>query len=411
MVGRCRNCWEPGAIWRIPVMDGEFVCEATVALTREAVGGGNLLILGAGAKQTLAAAEAAVEAIEAVPDAIMPFPGGIARSGSKIGAKYKNMRASTNDAYCPTLRGVVKTALDPEIASVLEIVIDGLTSEAVANAMRAGLRAIVELGATAALRVSAGNYGGKLGPHHYHLEDSVAHRRRSGQRKGRNNVSPLVFRSRVAPEQRLDLSPLTPQRLAGKSEREIGNLELQTTRRAVRVGDLFDVSNGSAEQIVVEGGSEKFDRVGEGMNAGSITINGDVGNRAGRAMAGGRLMINGNSGHWTASGMTAGLIEISGDVGDRLGGPLAGEVEGMNGGMVVVRGRAGARAADRLRRGVLIIEGDAGEDAGSRMLAGTLIVCGSAGARTGYLMRRGTIVLGAPAATWVRPSSIAAFMN
>jgi formylmethanofuran--tetrahydromethanopterin N-formyltransferase len=156
--------------WRIPVMDGEFVCEATVALTREAVGGGNLLILGASAKQTLAAAETAVDAIEAVPDAIMPFPGGIVRSGSKIGARYKNMRASTNGAYCPTLRGVVETALDPEIACVLEIVIDGLTSEAVANAMRAGLRAIVELGATAgAARVSAGNYGGKLGPHHYHL--------------------------------------------------------------------------------------------------------------------------------------------------------------------------------------------------------------------------------------------------
>ena len=114
--------------WRIPVMDGEFVCEATVALTRAAVGGGNLLILAAGSKQALAAAEAAVEAIEAVPDAIMPFPGGIARSGSKIGAKYKGMRASTNDAYCPTLRGAVQTALDPKIGSVLEIVIDGLTS-------------------------------------------------------------------------------------------------------------------------------------------------------------------------------------------------------------------------------------------------------------------------------------------
>ena len=208
-------------------------------------------------------------------------------------------------------------------------------------------------------------------------------------------MTPLTFRVRGAPEQRLDLSPLTPQRLAGKSEREISDIELQTTRRAVRVGDLFDVSNGSAEHIVVEGGSEKFDRVGEGINAGSITIQGDVGNRAGRAMAGGRLTINGNSGHWTASGMTAGLIEISGDVGDRLGGPLAGEVEGMNGGMVVVRGRAGAQAADRLRRGILIVEGDAGDDAGSRMLAGTLILCGSASARTGYLMRRGTIVLGA----------------
>ena len=111
-------------------------------------------------------------------------------------------------------------------------------------------------------------------------------------------------------------------------------------------------------------------------------------------MAGGRLTINGNAGHWTASGMAAGFIEIAGDVGDRLGGPLAGEVHGMSGGMVVVRGDAGARAADRLRRGALIVEGNAGDDAGSRMLAGTLIVRGAAGARTGYLMRRGTIVLG-----------------
>jgi formylmethanofuran--tetrahydromethanopterin N-formyltransferase len=157
--------------WRIPVMDGEFVCESSVALTREAVGGGNLLILGVNSKQTLAAAEAAVSAIEAIPGAIMPFPGGIVRAGSKIGAKYKNMRASTNDAFCPTLSGRVKTALTPDIASVLEIVIDGLTSEAVAQAMRAGLRAIVELGpAQGASRVSAGNYGGKLGPHHYHLK-------------------------------------------------------------------------------------------------------------------------------------------------------------------------------------------------------------------------------------------------
>ena len=115
--------------------------------------------------------EAAVAAINGVPDAIMPFPGGIARSGSKVGSKYR-APASTNDAYCPTLRGAVKTALDPDIASVLEIVIDGLTSEAVANAMAAGLAAILRLGPKrGALRVGAGNYGGKLGPHHYHLKD------------------------------------------------------------------------------------------------------------------------------------------------------------------------------------------------------------------------------------------------
>ena len=160
--------------WRLPVMDGEFVCEATTGLTKKAVGGGNLLIMGARAETTLAAAEAAVAAINAVPDAIMPFPGGIVRSGSKVGSKYKGVIASTNDAYCPTLKGAVKTALDDDVSSVLEIVIDGLTPEAVANAMRAGLKAIVKLGPKrGAVRVGAGNYGGKLGPHHFHLKDLV----------------------------------------------------------------------------------------------------------------------------------------------------------------------------------------------------------------------------------------------
>ena len=93
------------------------------------------------------------------------------RSGSKVGSKYK-APASTNEAYCPTLRGAVKSALDPEIASVLEIVIDGLTPAAVAAAMRAGLAAIIKLGPKrGAVRVGAGNYGGKLGPHHFHLKD------------------------------------------------------------------------------------------------------------------------------------------------------------------------------------------------------------------------------------------------
>jgi formylmethanofuran--tetrahydromethanopterin N-formyltransferase len=158
--------------WRLPVMDGEFVCEATTGLTKKAVGGGNLLIMGRTARSTQVAAEAAVAAIARVPDVIVPFPGGIARSGSKIGSKYKGVIASTNDAYCPTLRGAVKTALDDDIGSVLEIVIDGLTSEAVAAAMRAGLAALLRLGPKrGAVRIGAGNYGGKLGPHHYHLRD------------------------------------------------------------------------------------------------------------------------------------------------------------------------------------------------------------------------------------------------
>lgn len=158
--------------WRVPVMDGEFLCEATTGLTKEAVGGGNLLLVASSSAKALAAAEAAVAAIEKVPGAIMPFPGGIVRSGSKIGGKYKGMIASTNDAFAPTLRGVTKSELGPDDNAVLEIVIDGETSDAVAAAMRAGIGAVTALGPDkGASRISAGNYGGKLGKFHYHLKD------------------------------------------------------------------------------------------------------------------------------------------------------------------------------------------------------------------------------------------------
>lgn len=158
--------------WRVPVMDGEFVCDAMTGLSKTAVGGGNIIVMGATAETTLAATELAVAAIESVPNVIMPFPGGIARSGSKVGSKYKGVAASTNDAYCPTLKGLGNSALDTDIASVLEIVIDGLTSDAVVAGMRAGMGAILALGPErGALRIGAGNFGGKLGAHHYHLKD------------------------------------------------------------------------------------------------------------------------------------------------------------------------------------------------------------------------------------------------
>jgi formylmethanofuran--tetrahydromethanopterin N-formyltransferase len=158
--------------WRVPVMDGEFIIEETTGITTDAVGGGNVLILGNDRAGLLQVAEGAVDAIGAVPDCITPFPGGIVRSGSKVGSKYKGMVASTNDAFCPTLRGRVKSELGPDTVAVLEIVIDGLTSKAVANAMRAALKSIIDNGAAKGVtRVSAGNYGGKLGPHHYKLRE------------------------------------------------------------------------------------------------------------------------------------------------------------------------------------------------------------------------------------------------
>ncbi len=158
--------------WRVPVMDGEFIAEDTVGVTTEAVGGGNLLVLGNDRAGLLETCEAAVAAMAKVNDVITPFPGGIVRSGSKVGSKYKGVIASTNDAFCPTLRGAVKSELSPDTLAVLEIVIDGLTSKSVAEAMRAGIKAITDTGATKGVtRISAGNYGGNLGQHHYHLKD------------------------------------------------------------------------------------------------------------------------------------------------------------------------------------------------------------------------------------------------
>lgn len=164
--------FEDRHIWRIPVMDGEFVCEGTTGLTKGAVGGGNLILMGRSADATLHAAESAIAAMRAVAGVIMPFPGGIVRSGSKVGSKYKGLMASTNHAYCPTLRGATPSELDADIAAVLEIVIDGLTPDAVAAAMRAGLAAAIALGPDqGAARIGAGNYGGKLGRHHFHLRE------------------------------------------------------------------------------------------------------------------------------------------------------------------------------------------------------------------------------------------------
>ena len=161
--------------WRVPVMDGEFVCEGTTGLTKGAVGGGNLILMGRDTERTLRAAEAAAEAVAAMPDVIAPFPGGIVRSGSKVGSKYKTLMASTNHHYCPTLRGSVDSDLDADTGSVLEIVIDGLTPESVANAMRAGLRAAIALGPeNGCTRIGAGNYGGKLGKHHYRLRELLS---------------------------------------------------------------------------------------------------------------------------------------------------------------------------------------------------------------------------------------------
>ena len=153
-------------LWRIPVMDGEFLVEEHFGI-QDAVGGGNILILGKDQKTTLNAAIKAVKAMREIEGVILPFPNGVVRSGSKVGSKYKALIASSNDAYCPSLSAVAKESLVPKnVNCVLEIVIDGLNEKAVANAMRVGLHAAAKPGIK---QLSAGNYGGNLGQYHLHL--------------------------------------------------------------------------------------------------------------------------------------------------------------------------------------------------------------------------------------------------
>jgi formylmethanofuran dehydrogenase subunit C len=207
-------------------------------------------------------------------------------------------------------------------------------------------------------------------------------------------VKPFTFTLRQEPPQRVDLSALAPDRLAIKSLAEIEKTEIGTTRDSIKAGDLFRIVEGDLKNVRYEGGSSRFDQLGAKLLPGfAIEVAGDVGAQVGRLAKGGRITVSGNAGVHAASGNLGAHIEVKGDVGDFLAGPLAGELASMAGGRVVVRGKAGARAGDRLRRGILIIEGDAGEDLGSRLIAGTIIVLGQTTGRVGYLNKRGSLVL------------------
>jgi formylmethanofuran--tetrahydromethanopterin N-formyltransferase len=167
--------------WRVPVMDGEFVAQEDTPVVK-GVGGGNLLFLARDTDAALAVSEAAVAAMKQLPNVVMPFPGGVVRSGSKVGSRYTSLSASTNDAFCPSLVGLVAHSElarggtpAEQIGCVMEIVIDGLTEADVGAAMRVGMEAAVAIGrAGGLLRISAGNYGGKLGPYHFHLHRLLA---------------------------------------------------------------------------------------------------------------------------------------------------------------------------------------------------------------------------------------------
>jgi len=161
---------EDRSVWAIPIMGGEFIIEEEIGCV-QGIAGGNFLIMGTDQMSTLTAAQAAVEVVNGTDGAATSFPGGVTGSGSKIGSrKYKFMKASTNDAFCPTIKKKNRNSLVPDgVKAIFEIVIDGISEEAVKTAMADGIRAACRM--SGVTHISAGHYGGTLGPYKFYLHE------------------------------------------------------------------------------------------------------------------------------------------------------------------------------------------------------------------------------------------------
>ncbi len=206
-------------------------------------------------------------------------------------------------------------------------------------------------------------------------------------------MKPLSFKLKIKPEFTLDVSPLTPDKFAGKTTAKIKTIHLCYGKQKISVDKLFSVTGGDTENILFLDSTEKLICVGQDMSYGSIEVKGDVGNLTGQYMRGGFIRIQGNAGAWTGNSMKNGHIEITGNTGDFLGAGLPGDPHGMSNGLIFVNGNAGDRVGDRMRRGIIIINGHAGDYCGSRMGAGTIIILDKAGKHSGFRMKRGTIIL------------------
>lgn len=205
-------------------------------------------------------------------------------------------------------------------------------------------------------------------------------------------MSALAFELRSAPEQRLDLSPLTPERLDGLEMKEIEALAIGTTRLPLAVGDAFKVKGKDSGEIRFAGTDGRCDKIGAGMTKGAIVVEGDAGAYLGAGMKKGKIEVSGNAGALAGASMAAGSIAIAGDAGERAGGIHVGETLGMRGGVLTIGGNAGPLLGERMRRGLVVVGGDAGDYAGGRMVAGTILFKRRVGANAGFGLRRGSLI-------------------
>jgi len=206
-------------------------------------------------------------------------------------------------------------------------------------------------------------------------------------------MSALTFTLKTQPAQRIDMSPLTPDTLAGKSAAGVAAIELHCGNRRLRTDALFDIAGDDAADIVIQNSCGKLDFIGSHMKSGRITVHGGAGSWLGFQMKKGEIILNGDADAYAAAELAGGMLLVNGNVGDFLASAQPGNRKGMKGGLVIVSGNAGDRVGDQMRRGIVLIEGNVGAYCASRMLAGTIGVMGSVGDYVGYGMRRGTLLL------------------
>jgi formylmethanofuran dehydrogenase subunit C len=205
-------------------------------------------------------------------------------------------------------------------------------------------------------------------------------------------MSGLTLRLKAPATERINLSEITPAKLATLSSHEIARLNVGIDKGGLALGDAFEISGSPSETLTIEGSGASLDFVGDGLDSGTIRVIGNVGAYAGRKMSRGKLEIRGNADNFLASGMTGGFIHVSGNAADNVGGFMPGDRFGMQGGMLVVEGNIGARAGEKMRRGTVIVRGKTGEGAGTRMIGGTIWAEGGIGPAPGLMMRRGTLI-------------------
>jgi formylmethanofuran dehydrogenase subunit C len=205
-------------------------------------------------------------------------------------------------------------------------------------------------------------------------------------------VSALTFELKAKPDQRLDLSPLTPERLKDLKPKEIEALSIGTTREKLTVGDAFRLKGDDASAVRFSGTDSRCDKVGAELTGGEIVVEGDVGAYLGAGMKRGKIEVKGSAGVLAGASMAGGSIAIAKDAGERAGGIAVGETMGMKRGLITIGGNAGPMLGERMRRGLIIVQGDAGDYAGGRMIAGTILFKRGVGRYAGYGLRRGSLI-------------------